>query len=258
VATISFRFYAQLNDFLARIYRHRRFLYTLPNPASVKDTIEAIGVPHPEVDLILVDSEPVDFSRLLGDGDAVSVYPLFRSIDLDAITRAGVLPPQPAHFIIDAHLSKLASWLRLAGFDAIVLGDDAEIAETSARETRIVLTRDLALLKRCVVRHGRWIRNTDPELQLAEVLQHFDLLDRMQPFTRCTQCNTRVRMADVEAVADRLHACTRAEFIEFHECPGCGRVYWQGSHFARLRAVLDRAVARARPDNASVTRSGRS
>src|SRR5262245_49382964 len=233
MALVFFRFYAELNDFLTPEHRGRRFFHALREAAAVKDTIEALGVPHPEVELILVNGTPVPLSHLLRDGDDVAVYPAFAMLELEGLTRAAPPLPQPARFAIDAHLSKLAAWLRLAGFDATVDDDDAELAAMSARDERIVLTRDVALLKRGVVRHGYWVRSTDPAEQLAEVVQRFHLADRLQPFTRCTRCNTPLRAVDAESVADRLLPCTRAAFSDFRECPGCGRVYWRGSHYER-------------------------
>jgi uncharacterized protein len=241
---ISFRFYAQLNDFLAPARRGRRFLYFLRNVSAVKDAVEALGVPHPEVDLILINGQPRDFTIPLHDRDDVSVYPAFRSIDVSALQRAGADRPPEARFALDAHLGTLAAFLRLAGFDGVMVEDQADLAATSAREHRIALTRDIGVLKRSVVRHGYWIRNTDPERQLAEVLERFDLVGGMQPFARCLRCNTQLETVEPDAVADRLPPCTRAEFNEFRRCAGCERIYWKGSHYDALRQVLARAVAR--------------
>jgi len=130
----------------------------------------------------------------------------------------------------------------------VVLEDDEDLAHTAARDGRVVLTRDVGLLKRSVVRHGYWIRHTDPELQLAEVLERFALVGRMEPFARCLRCNTRLAPVEAEAVADRLLPCTRAEFRQFRECPGCARVYWQGSHYDRLARLLERARDRCTRD----------
>jgi hypothetical protein len=236
---VSFRFYAQLNDFLPWVLRRQRFTRVLPPHSSVKDTIEALGPPHPEVELVVVNGEPVGFERHLQDGDHVAVYPRFRSIDVTGVRRVGGDPPDPVRFSVDVHLGKLASLLRLAGFDAVTLADDAAVAHTAEREARVVLTRDVGLLKRSAVRHGYWVRHITPELQLAEVLERFGLLGRMEPFARCLRCNSRLLPVEADAVADRLLPRTRSEFREFRVCPGCERIYWQGSHYARLAEVLD-------------------
>ena len=235
---VSFRFYGQLNDFLPVSLSARRFLRAIAARASVKDAIEAIGVPHPEVDVVLVNGTSEEFTYRLRHGDDVSVYPLFRSIELTGLRRVGAELPQPLRFVLDVHLRKLASLLRLAGFDAVVVEDDADIARTAAREQRVVLTRDIGLLKRNVVRLGYWIRHTAPERQLAEVVERFELAGQMEAFTRCLRCNTRLVSADLETVGDRVPLRVRAAFREFSRCPGCARVYWRGSHYERLVRLL--------------------
>jgi uncharacterized protein with PIN domain len=247
-----FRFYGHLNDFLPWQWRHCRFAHALRGPASVKDVIEALGVPHPEVDVIVVNGQAADFAYRMRDGDEVAVYPAFHSVDVTGLRRVGTDPPRPVRFVLDIHLRKLAALLRLGGFDALLLTDDAEVAEASAAEGRVALTRDVGLLKRSIIQHGCWIRQTNPELQFVEVLQRFDLADRMDPFVRCMECNTLLVPVDVDAVAERLPPGTRECFSQFHRCPGCDRVYWQGSHYERLVRLLERVRERA------ASRAGRS
>jgi uncharacterized protein with PIN domain len=238
---VSFRFYAQLNGFLDSGRRGRRFVHHLNGPASVKDAIEALGVPHPEVDVILVNGAAVDFQYQMREDDAVAVYPRFRRLDLTGVaSRVGVAPPSPIRFVLDVHLGRLAALLRLSGFDTLLLEDDASIAARAAGGERIVLTRDVALLKRSVVRVGRWVRQTDPERQLVEVLEHFELVDRMQPFTRCLECNTPLVDANAITIETRVEPQIRRRFAEFRHCPGCDRVYWQGTHYLRLLELMKR------------------
>jgi uncharacterized protein with PIN domain len=243
---VSYRFYGPLNDFLPRARRSRRFEHPLAAPGSVKDAIEALGVPHPEVDVILVNGRPQGFGYTLHAGDEVAVYPAFRSLDLAGVRRAGADPPAAVRFTLDVHLGRLAAFLRLAGFDAELVAGDAEVVASAAREDRVVLTRDIALLKRGAVRHGYWVRHTDREAQLIEVVDRFDLGNRMTPFTRCVHCNVRLVAADAEAVADRLPPRTRACFVAFTRCPACDRVYWRGAHHQRLARLLERARGGAR------------
>ena len=237
---LTFRFYGELNDFLPLAYRYHQFGCAIRAPAPVKDAIEALGVPHPEVDVLLINGRNDEFSCRLRDGDRVAVYPAFRSIDLGGLPRLGGDPPAPVRFVADVHLGRLAAFLRLCGFDTLVDDDDAEVAGIGARDARVVLTRDVGLLKRTIIHYGYWVRRTDPEHQLAEVLARFGLVDRMQPFTRCLECNTLLVPADADSVADRLPARTRENFQQFHECTACGRVYWPGSHYTRLRDLIDR------------------
>jgi uncharacterized protein with PIN domain len=241
---VWFRFYGQLNDFLPAQWRYGRFARPLHAPASVKDVIESLGVPHPEVDVITANGAAIDFTYRVGADDHIAVYPVFRNMDVDGLQRVGIDPPRPVRFALDIHLRKLASLLRLAGFDAVLLTDDAEVAAVSGREDRVALTRDVGLLKRSVIQYGRWIRNTDAEQQLVEVLDRFGIVDEMHPFARCMECNTPVVHVDIASIADRLPADTREAFTEFRRCPGCERVYWQGLHYVRLVDLLERARQR--------------
>jgi uncharacterized protein len=243
VPRVTFRFYASLNDFLPHERRTRRFVCDAEAHASVKDAIEAIGVPHPEVDVIVVNGTPVEFGWRLQEGDEVAVYPRFCAIEPGSHLAAPV--PVPARFVTDVHLAKLTARLRLAGFDTVEADVDAELASRAEQETRIALTRDRELLKRRPVQIGYWIRQADPDEQFVEVLRYFDLARDVKPFTRCLRCNGVLQSASREAVADRLPPGVAPLFEDFHRCPSCGRVYWRGSHYDRLRTRLDRALARA-------------
>ena len=244
---VRLRFYGRLNDLLPPERRGMAIVRTLREVASVKDTIESLGVPHPEVDVIVVNGEAAGFDHRLRDGDAVAVYPAFHAIGLEGVTRAGSDPPRPVRFVADVHVSKLASLLRLAGFDTTIVEDDEALARASAAEDRVALTRDVGLLKRSVVRHGAWIRHTEPARQLVEVLDRFRLSGDMQPFTRCLRCNTPLAAASPEDVSGAVPPRTREAFTAFSRCPGCGRIYWQGSHYVRLKELLDRARELAVP-----------
>jgi len=248
---VLFRFYAELNDFLADGRRGRSFEREFATAVSVKDAIEGLGVPHTEVDLVLVNGESVEFARQLRDGDRVSVYPVFESIDITPVLRLRPEPLREPRFVLDNHLGRLAAYLRMAGFDAVYRNDwqDAELAAASSRDRRILLTMDRGLLKRSEITHGYLVRETNPRRQLAEVIGRFDLAGAIQPFTRCLRCNVVLAPADRASVAGRVPP--RLEAAELHQCPDCGRVYWQGSHWRRMRQILEHAVAAGRPSAAT-------
>lgn len=246
MALASFRFYAQLNDFLPPHRRGRRFTCETSEASTLKDTIESLGVPHPEIDLIVVNGAPASFDRAVVDGDQIAVYPRFWSIDVGDLPRVSAPVPVPARFVADVHLAQLTARLRLAGFDVKAVAADEDVARLSEREERIALTRDRELLKRKIVRGGCWIRSSDPDDQFVEVLRRFDLVLQVRPFTRCLQCNALLRPVAKERVLERLPPGVVPLFEDFHECPSCGRVYWHGSHYDRLRERLARAVDRAR------------
>ncbi|HMK21492.1 MAG TPA: Mut7-C RNAse domain-containing protein [Terriglobales bacterium] len=234
-----FRFYAELGELLSPPRRARSLVHAF-EVATVKDAIEALGVPHTEVDFILVNSEPAAFSCLLRDGDRISVYPVFRSLKLSPLTP---LPPQSAsetRFVLDTHLGRLAAYLRMLGFDSLYRRGclDEEIAHISANQHRTLLSRDRGLLKRSIVTHGYLVREANPVQQLMEVVRRFDLPDFMAPFRRCLHCNTLLRSVAKDLVNDRLPPKTRQHYDEFHICPQCNRVYWKGSHYRRMKALI--------------------
>lgn len=239
----TFRFYEELNDFLPAERRKRDFAVEVDRARSVKDAIESVGVPHTEVDLILVDGLSVDFRHLLRGGERVAVYPMFESLDISPLVRLRPLPLREPRFVADGHLAKLARHLRMAGFDTLcdAAWDDDRIVRVSAAERRTILTRDKAMLRRGDVERGYFVRAVESERQLAEVISRFQLEGLLDPFTRCRECNTVLEEAARADVEYSLPGKVRGLYHRFKRCPGCRRVYWEGSHFARMRAVLDRA-----------------
>ena len=242
MAAARFRFYAELNDFLPLESRGCYLERQFATGGSVKDFIESFGVPHTEVDLVLVNGETVDFSYRVRDGDGVSVYPVFESFDIAPVSRVRPAPLRDLRFVLDVHLGRLAAYLRMAGFDATYRNDaaDAELAEAAERERRVLLTRDRYLLMRTKVDRGYWVRSADPRQQLAEVLKRFQLADSLRPFTRCLVCNGELAPAGADAVRERVPERVRG-LREFRRCPDCGRVYWEGTHHARMRTMLEGA-----------------
>jgi uncharacterized protein with PIN domain len=236
------RFFGPLNDLLKPSMRFRPIEISTLERRSVKDAVEALGVPHTEIDLITVDGESVGFDHLIGAGERICVYPHFSSLDITNLTR--VRPPalMKHRFVVDVHLGRLARRLRLLGFDTLYRNDwnDAELARCSEQEGRILLSQDRGLLKRRRVRHGQLVRAHEPDRQLEEVIERFDLRPEISPFRRCPLCNTSLRMVAREEVAARLPPRTRAAFEEFRECRSCGRLYWKGAHHRRLGRLLER------------------
>jgi len=236
----TFRFYAELNDFLPPQKRQVAFSHSFEGRPSVKDLIEALGVPHTEVDLILANGESVDFSYIVQDGDRISVYPVFEAFDITPILRVRPKPLRVVRFVLDTHLGRLAAYLRLLGFDTLYRNDygDEELARTSREERRILLTRDRGLLKRSMVTHGYCVRETDPRRQVLEVVRHFDLWRQVEPFRRCLRCNGLLEAVAKEEIADRLPPRTRQHYDEFFICRTCGRVYWKGPHVERMTGLV--------------------
>ena len=240
----SFRFYEELNDFLPEKKKRISFYYPFNGSPSVKDVIEAIGIPHVEVDLILVNGISVDFSYRLRNNDVVSVYPVFETLDIKELTRLRGEPLRKVRFIADVHLGKLAKYLRLCGFDTSYAQNytDREIITLAKEENRIILTRDIGILRNGLVTHGSWIRSQNPVVQLAEVITRFDLRRKIELFSRCSICNNTLVGVAKEEIADRLLPATIQYYNEFKICSGCRKIYWQGSHSARLNELIEKII----------------
>jgi uncharacterized protein len=246
MVTATFRFYEELNDFLPRERRKRDFDCVCARDATTKHMIEALGVPHTEVELILVNGESVGFDLRLRDGDRVSVYPMFESLDIRPMPRLRGQPSRITRFIADAHLGGLARLLRLAGFDTLYdnnIHDDAIVA-IAGHEGRIVLTRDVELLKRKDVTHGCFIHALKPERQLQEIVARLDLANSARPFSLCLECNAPLRPVAKADVLERLPERVREGQEHFSTCDTCRRVFWEGSHWRHMRTVLARVMGR--------------
>ena len=242
--TATLRFYAELCRFLPAARRQVAFAHRWEGRVSVKDLIEGLGVPHTEVDLVLINGEPADFRQIVADGDRVAVYPVFESFDIAAVTRVRPEPLREMRFVLDAHLGRLAAYLRLAGFDALYRNDftDEQVAELARAGRRVVLTRDHGLLKRGSVTHGYFVRETRPDRQLVEIVGRFDLNRVARPFSRCMRCNALLEPVGESDVAAEVPEESRAHYHGFVRCPDCRRVYWKGSHYRRLVLLLDEAL----------------
>ncbi|MBI2959407.1 MAG: Mut7-C ubiquitin/RNAse domain-containing protein [Betaproteobacteria bacterium] len=242
--TCEFRFYEELNDFLPAEWRRRSVAIEIDRGRSVKDAIESAGVPHPEVDLVLVDGASVGFDHVLHGGERVAVYPVFERLDISPLVHLRPAPLRNPRFVLDSHLGKLARHLRMAGFDALWDKDyaDEQIVSLALAERRIILTRDKGLLKRRAVERGYFVRSIYSEIQLAEVVGALQLERLLRPFSRCRECNVELADAPKAAVLERLPEKVREHYERFKLCSACGRVYWEGTHYARMRRVIARVM----------------
>jgi uncharacterized protein with PIN domain len=238
---INIRFYEELNDFLPQEQRKREFTQALKKERSVKDLIESIGIPHTEVDLIIVNGESIDFNYLVKDRDHISVYPVFESMDISPLNHCQPKPLRNTRFVLDAHLGRLAAYLRMLGFDTLYRNDydDPELAETSASEHRILLTCDRRLLMRKQITHGYFVRERQPKQQLLEILNRFDLFNNLQPFTRCMHCNGITQPVNKQKIEAQLLPKTKKYYDEFFQCKTCNKIYWKGSHYLKMKKMIE-------------------
>ncbi len=233
---IELRFYGDLNELLYINHDGISFERTLPEPTSAKDLVEGCGVPHTEVDLILVNGQAVDFSHLIKGGEHVSAYPFFNSVEIPEAKRLQKPNLPNPRFVVDVNLGKLARYLRLAGFDTAYQNHlkDEELIEIMLAEERALLTRDHKLLMHNVVKYGYLPRSNRAADQLAEVMKRFNLFDEVEPYTRCINCNGVLKSVAKEQILDQLEPLTKKHYEQFSQCPDCGQIYWQGSHRKRL------------------------
>ena len=236
-----YRFYGQLNDLLPLHRRQVTYNHSFKPGQSVKDAIEAQGVPHPEIGLGLINGISVGFEYRLQPGDRISIYPPFTAIDIEELSQVHIPPPVPARFVLDVHLGRLATYLRLLGFDTLYTHncDDDRLAQLAAEEQRILLTRDRGLLKRSQVSHGYLPRSDDPRQQLLEVTERYGLSEQMNPWGRCPRCNGLVEPVDKQTVAELLPPHTRQSYSDFRRCTACGQVFWKGAHCQRIQALIE-------------------
>ncbi|HZC36030.1 MAG TPA: Mut7-C RNAse domain-containing protein [Chthoniobacterales bacterium] len=243
--SVALSFQGDLGFFLRQQNKAELVIRVLSHKSSVKDVIESCGVPHPEVDLLICNGRPVDFSFQLNADATLEVYPV-----APELFPASRLQERGVHtFVADCHLGKLARELRLLGVDVSYRHDatDQQLLETMVKENRALLTRDRTLLMHRVVRNGYFPRSQDSIEQTVEVVRRFELAERLTPFVRCLRCNGLLTKVPKESVLEQLEPLTRLYYHDFQRCSQCGRPYWRGSHIDRLtnraESILQRISA---------------
>jgi uncharacterized protein len=242
VGYVDVRAYAELNDFLAADKRGVTVRRPFRSHQTVKDVLEAMGIPHTEIDLILVNGDPENFAHRPTTGDRIAAYPMFEAFDIGPTAKLRPTPLRDPSFVVDVNLGRLARLLRVLGFDVWWSNDadDQSLAAISLEQQRILLTRDRGLLKRRAITHGLFVHSQQPEQQTLEVIRRLDLSERLQPLTRCVRCNGILAAVSKDEVRDDLEPLTRRYYDDFSRCPDCGRIYWAGSHYARLLGLVER------------------
>lgn len=246
MAQAIFRFHGELNDFLPRKQRYQPVVYSFEWLASIKDMVEALGVPHCEIEMLAVNGESVDFSYHVRAGDAIDVFPRLPGPDNQTPIlnhhRIALRTPYLGRprFVLDIHLGRLSSYLRMMGFDTLWRNDyaDEQLAAISNSEQRILLTRDVGLLKRSLVIHGYFVRKINARERLIEIMNRYDLYNLVVLFKHCMKCNGLLRSVSKESIAERIPPGAAAYFHEFHICESCDQIYWKGSHFDKMQALI--------------------
>ena len=232
-------FHGDLDFFVRPRARGRSIERTLNEKTAVKDVIEACGVPHSEIDLIVMNGSPVDFYYGVASAADIELYPAgthstqFEEKRLQVVT--------PTSFVADGHLGRLARNLRLLGFDVAYdpHADDQQLLRIMERENRALLTRDRRLLMHAVVKTAYYPRSQNAKEQTVEVIRRFELLDSIAPFRRCIRCNGPLQSVSKAEIVERLEPLTNIYYEQFQRCTKCGQIYWPGSHFSKLQERLE-------------------
>ncbi len=238
---ISIRFYEELNEFFSSQKRKVRFAHNFFGRVSIKDLIESLGVPHTEIDLIIVNGVSVNFNYLVSDGDDISVYPEFESIDITKLQRLRPKSLRRPKFVLDVHLGTLTRYMRMLGFNTKYenSSSDDEVIKLSLNEKRTIITRDLGILKHKKVTRGYFVRNTNPKKQIEEIINRFDLKSEIKEFTRCIDCNSLLRKVGKKKIIDRLPVKVKNICFQYCICKKCDKIYWQGSHYQKMKLFVD-------------------
>jgi uncharacterized protein with PIN domain len=243
---VRLRFHGDLNFFLVSKAGDAVIERALAEKTSIKDVIESCGVPHPEVDLILVDEDSVGFDQTLAKDANVEVFPVENRDTVRTEKRLQTIGI--SRFVADGHLGGLTRNLRLLGFDIAYdqNADDRQLLNVMARENRGLLTRDRRLLMHAIVQHGYYPRSQNADEQTVEVVRRFDLSELIAPFTRCLRCNALLEQTAKAEIIDKLEPLTKIHYDQFRRCPGCKQIYWSGSHFPKLQKRIEEIRSRVR------------
>ncbi len=251
-----FRFYKELNEFLPKHRRKTEFEAEFKYKRSIKDMIEALGVPHTEVDVIIANGKSVDFKYILQDGARISVYPALGYLHMENITHLRKTPLCKTKFIADINLGDIVRYMRALGFDVYYDPSlsPSEIIEISKKENRIILTKSRKLLKFKEIAYGLFLRPGTTETQIKNIIDHLDIKDNIKPFSRCLRCNNMLKKVSKEKIADRIPPKTKAFCDEYSYCKSCDKIYWEGTHIIKMKDVIDEILAAVRkPGDSSVS-----
>ena len=226
-----FDFAPALQVLLSRDLRNKPVEMQFKGEQSVKHLIESLGVPHTEIGPLSANGKRIGFDYITQNGDWIEVQLVAPA------TNESVEPC----FVLDGHLGRLASHLRMLGLDCLYNNayEDKDLVQISVAEGRILLTRDRLLLMHKVITQGYLLRSLNSAEQLYEVVKRYRLVKWVKPFQRCLRCNHPLESVEKEMVLEKLEPLTKRYYDEFKLCPACQQVYWKGSHYERMLQVIE-------------------
>jgi uncharacterized protein len=237
---VSVRWYGELNDNLPAEQQYIIFNHHLESRIAVGEFASQCGIPIDLIDLVLVNGISVDSRYLLKNNDRAAFFPVFESFDIAGVTKVREHPLREPKFILDVHLGKLASHLRMLGFDTLYRNDYTYdiLCRISLQENRTLLSRNSSILEAGSLTHAYLIRNTNPRFQLLEVLDRFQLFSLAAPFSRCIECNSILQTIDMKDILLRIPAKVKEWCTEYRWCRACDRIYWKGSHYLKMKEFI--------------------
>jgi len=235
-----FYFFGSLNDFLPEEKKGQKFVYHFKGIASVKNLIEAIGVPHSEIRKITNNNRKKFFNYTVKDNDLIRIYPYNYGINKFILSLSSVFINCKIKFIIDVHLGKLGKYLKICGFDVLYnwKWDDNDIIKYANRDNRIILTHDAGLLKNKKVNKGYWTRSQNPDEQIVEVIDRYHLSGKIKPLKRCLHCNNLLVKTSKTEIKNKVPFMIFNKYRQFLCCHKCDNIYWKGPHYDSMKAFI--------------------
>ncbi|MFY9150597.1 MAG: Mut7-C RNAse domain-containing protein [Prolixibacteraceae bacterium] len=241
---VTFRFYEELNDYLPADKQKVWFEFYFLGRVTVLDAIQSMDIPLEEIDFIQVNGFPKRFDYLLQSGDRIAVYPEFELFDVSGVSHLRENPLRKPVFVCDVHLGKLSKFLRMLGFDSLYSNrfTPEEMIVLSQQEKRIILSKNIRLTKNRDVSRSWLIRSSNPVEQIKNLVSNFDLAARINPLTRCLNCNSKLVHVEKDVIVNQLQAKTIQYYTEFFQCSGCNKIYWKGSHYEKMLQFIGEEV----------------
>ncbi len=143
-------------------------------------------------------------------------------------------------------LGKLARWLRMMGHDVrySINLEDSKLLSIAKEEQRVLLTRDFALYQRAIANNLEtyYLEGSTEAERLSELAARFNIqLNIDLEKSRCPKCNTKLLSAAKEEIEKKVEPKTLLYYDFFWKCVKCQAVYWQGGHWIKIRATLEKA-----------------